>query len=80
MKNISNTNILTTATNPKEYLKNYKDFLIDKKHKGLKRNTPGIDFEAHSERLTTLHEYCFESKQKKLNKKDKQFDANEIYL
>ena len=78
MKNISNTNILTTATNPKEYLKNYKDFLIDKIHKGLKMNTPGMDFEAHSEIFSTLHEYCFESKQKKLNKKDKRFDANEI--
>ena len=37
-----------------------------------------MDFEAHSEIFSTLHEYCFESKQKKLNKKDKRFDANEI--
>ena len=37
-----------------------------------------MDFEAHSEIFSTLREYCFESKQKKLNKKDKRFDANEI--
>ena len=30
----------------------------------MEKNTPAMDFEAHSERLATLHEYCFESKQK----------------
>ena len=28
-----------------------------------------MDFEAYSERLGTLHEYCFESKQKKIEQK-----------
>ena len=28
----------------------------------MKKNTPGMDFEAYSERLATLHEYCFECK------------------
>ena len=30
---------------------------------------PGMDFEAYSERLATLHEYCFESKPKKIERK-----------
>ena len=62
MENINNTNILTVAINPKEYFEKYKDCSINKKHKGLKKNTPGMDFEAYSERLATLHEYCCESK------------------
>ena len=57
------------AINTKEYFEKYKDFLINKKHKGLKKNTPGIDFDAHSERLATLHENYFKSKPKKLEQK-----------
>ena len=64
VENISNTNILTITINPKEYFQKYKDFSISKKRKDLEKNTPAMDFEAHSERLATLHEYCFESKQK----------------
>ena len=70
VENMKNTNILTIAINPKEYFEKYKDFSINKKHKGLKKNTPGMDFEAYSERLAALHEYCFESKPKKSSKKD----------
>ena len=29
-----------------------------------------MNVEEYSERLATLHEYCFENKPKKLNKKD----------
>ena len=36
VENISNTNILTIGINPKEYFEKYKDFSINKKHKGLK--------------------------------------------
>ena len=59
VENISNINILTIAINPKEYSEKYKDFSINKKHKGLKKNKPGMDFEAYSERPATLREYCF---------------------
>ena len=69
VENSNNTNILTIAINPKEYFEKYKDFSINKKHKGLKKNSPGMDFEAYSERLATLHKYCFESKPKKIEQK-----------
>ena len=42
VEKISNTNILTIAINPKEYFDKCKDFSIIKKHKGLKKNTPGM--------------------------------------
>ena len=67
VENIENANILTIAINPKEYFEKYKDF--NKKHKGLKKNTPGMDFETYMERLATLHKYCFESKPKKIKQK-----------
>ena len=80
VENISNTNILTITINPKEYFQKYKDFSISKKHKALKKNTPGIDFEAHSERLATLHEYCFESKPKKIEQKRFQIISDSIQM
>ena len=47
----------------------YKDFSINQKHNSLKRNTTEMDSEAYSERPATLHEYCFESKKKKITQK-----------
>ena len=70
VKNIESTNILTITIDSKEYFEEKKDFSINKKHKDLKKITPGMDFEACAERIATLHEYCFESKPKKLNEKD----------
>ena len=35
----------------------------------MKNNVPGMDFEAYVQRLATLHEYCLESKQKKIEQK-----------
>ena len=73
MESIKNTNIITIAINPKEYFEKYKHFSINKKHKGLKQNTPGMNFEAYLERLATLHEYCFESKPNKKKIEQKRF-------
>ena len=70
VKNIESTNILTITIDSKEYFEESKDFSINKKHKGLRKITPGMDFEACVERIATLHEYWFESKPKKLNEKD----------
>ena len=46
IENTGNTNILTIAINPKKYFEKCKDFSINKKNKGLKKYTPGMDFEA----------------------------------
>ena len=47
VENINNTNI-SVAVNPKEYFEKYRDKTVNKKHKGLKRDTPGMIFEAYS--------------------------------
>ena len=43
IENIDNPNILTIGINPKEYFETYEDYSINKKHKGVKKNTPGMN-------------------------------------
>ena len=42
----------------------------------MKKNAPGMDFEAYSERLATLREYCLGSKPKKIEQK--RFQINDL--
>ena len=52
IESIGNANIVTIAVNPKEYFEKYKDKSINKKHKGLKKDTPGMHFEAYADRMS----------------------------
>ena len=67
--NINNRNFLSINVNPKYYFEKYKDFSVNKKHMGVKRNIPGIDFEAYSARISTLHEFCQHNKSEKIEQK-----------
>ena len=69
VENINKANILTIAVNPKEYFEKHKDYSVNKKHKGVKRNTPGMDFEAYFARISMLHEFCQHNKSKKIEQK-----------
>ena len=69
IENIDNPNILIITINPKEYFEKYKDYSINTKHKGVKKNTPSMNFEAYSKRLATLREYYFPKKNKKIEQK-----------
>ena len=44
VESIDNPNVITISVNPKEYFEKYKDKTVNKKHKGLKRDTPGMNF------------------------------------
>ena len=57
VENINRAMIITIALNPKEYPEEFDDYTNNKKHKGLKKSTAGMDFEAYSSRLATLIEY-----------------------
>ena len=46
----------------------------------MKKNSPGMDFEAYSERLATLYEYCFESKPNKIEQKRFQIINNSMQI
>ena len=83
MESIDNPNIIAISFNPKEYFEKYRDKRNYKKHKGLKRDTPSMDFEAYSSRLLPLHEFCGqrpkETQQKRfqvLNKKLQMVSVN----
>ena len=57
IENIDKPNIVTIALNPKEYYERFNDHSDNKKHKGLKKSTPGMDFDSYSVRLSDLTEY-----------------------
>ena len=54
IENINNPNICTIAVNPKEYFEKFKDRKINKKHKGVRRDTEGMDFERYASRIKDL--------------------------
>ena len=45
IENIDNTNICKIAVNPKEYFEKLKNRSINKKYKGVRRDTVGMNFE-----------------------------------
>ena len=71
IENINKANIITTALNPKEYYEKPEDHSDNKKHKGLKKSTAGMDFDSYSGRLSDLNEFLKEyiKKLKKLQQK-----------
>ena len=54
IENIDNPNVCTIAVNPKEYFEKFKNKNINKKHKGVKKNTPGMMFENYANRIKQL--------------------------
>ena len=68
-----NQNIITIALNPKEYYERFYDHFDNKKHKGLKKSTPGMDFESYSERLSDLNEFSKEFLKKPVKIEQKRF-------
>ena len=47
-ENVNRANVITIAINPKEYLEKFEDLSINKKHKGIKKGTRGMNFDALS--------------------------------
>ena len=69
IESIDNPGICTVAINPKEYFEKFKDRNINKKHKGVKRDTKGMNFESYATRITPLRSIDVEKKFKKLVQK-----------
>ena len=65
IENINNQNICTIAINPKEYFEKFKDRKINKKHKGVRKDTTGMNFESYAMRINMLRE--FDDKKEKKN-------------
>ena len=56
IQNIDNPNICTIAINPKEYFEKFKNRKINKKHKGVRRDTPGMNFESYAENIFSIRQ------------------------
>ena len=70
IENIDNQNICTIAINPKEYFEKFKNRKINKKRKGVRRDTEEMTFKAYANRITSLRQLDCKNDKKKLPKKD----------
>ena len=66
MEHVDNACILTIAANPKEYLEIFEGKSSNKKHKGIRKGSPGLRFENFAQRIWA------NAKKKKKNKKRSQ--------
>ena len=62
VESVDNPNVVTIAVNPKEYLEVFRNKELNKKHKGIKKSTPGMNFESFSTRIMDTREYNFAQK------------------
>ena len=53
VENITVPNLITVAINPKEYFELYKNKTFNNKCKGIRKDTPGMYFEAYADRLNS---------------------------
>ena len=56
VENLDNANLCTITITPKEYFEKFKDRKINKKHKGVRPDTPGMTFESYTERISLLRQ------------------------
>ena len=66
MENIDNPNICTIAINPKEYFEKLKNQEINKKHKDVRRDIPGMNFESYAEKISSVRQIEIARNDKKL--------------
>ena len=64
VENFDNINICTIAINPKEYFEKIKDKKINKKHKGVRRDSPSMTFESYAEKISLLRQLDTKSEKK----------------
>ena len=64
VENLNNANLCKIAINPKEYFEKFKGRKINKKHKGVRRDTLGRTFESYTERISSLRQLDTKSEKK----------------
>ena len=75
--------MITIALTPKEYYERFVNYSDTKKHNGIKKLIPDMDFDSYSNCLSDLTEYFNEflstdNKSQKLSRGDFNFYANAI--
>ena len=56
---MNNPCFVTVAVNPEEYYEFFIDSPFNKKHKGIKKGLPGMDFENYFKRISSLNDCEF---------------------
>ena len=54
VEDLDNLKTCSIAVNPKEYFEKFENRSINKKHKGVRKNTKDMSFEVQAERITPL--------------------------
>ena len=80
IENINNANICTIAVNPKKYFEKFKNRSINKSHKGIRRDIPGMNFESYAERIKVFRETDSECANKKVIQKRLQTKSTEMKM
>ena len=81
IENIDNPNICTIAVNPKEYFEKFRNKNINKKHKGVRKNTKGMDFQRYADRIKDLRiDLSNEESQEKVTQKRFQVKNTEMIM
>ena len=65
VESLDNPNVCTVAVNSREYFDKFKNNSINKKHKGVRRDTPEMDFESYANRITLLRSIDCQKDEKK---------------
>ena len=66
IENINNANIYMIAVSPKGYFKRIKNTALNKKHKSMRQDTKGMNFESYAERIAALKENDGERNKKQI--------------
>lgn len=57
IENVDDPCYVTLAVNPKEYFEFFKSYSTNKKHKGIKKGSKGMDSENYAERIKSLKNF-----------------------
>ena len=68
VENINDPCYVTLAVNPKEYFEYFKRKNVNRKHKGIKKGSPGMEYENYAERIKPLYDFASFKKPKVDNK------------
>ena len=57
MESIDDPCLVTLAVNPKEYFEYFKSENVNKKHKGIKKGSAGMEYENYAQRIKPLRDF-----------------------
>ena len=65
VESINDQRLVTLAVNPKEYYEYFKSHNVNKKHKGIKKESAGMEYANYAEKIKPLNDFDSFKKPKK---------------